>query len=463
MSQVKIIFGPPGTGKTTTLMNILEEELKSVHPIEIAYVSFTREGANQGKYRALDRFAGLHYKDTDFKYFRTLHSLAFQSLGLKRTSVMNYKHYKFFSKKLGMRFLGYYTSDLVSGDDKYLFFDEMHRNNPKAAADYLSDLNIDVLKFVRHNYRRFKDTFALLDYTDMIMEFNKKNTPVPVKVAFVDEAQDLTTLQWQMIWTAFRHCERIYIAGDDDQAIYQWSGADVEAFLQTSGEIEILKHSYRLPDEVLNFAKKTAEKISRRVSKDYHGTGLEGSVSFVNSVEEVKIDPDQTYMFLSRNNIFLNDIEAFLRKKRVVYERDHIPSVTSKDVKTINLYESVRKTRIATPDDMYNILWALKPNYNLKYPWYEMFNWPQDKIDYVRDMVEKKAKVREPKISVGTIHSVKGSEAENVVVLLDITRSVALNIESHPDTEHRVFYVAFTRAKKNLIIVNSNSKYAYKL
>lgn len=461
MSEVKIIFGPPGTGKTTRLMDILEDELSCHHPSEIAYVSFTREGANQGKNRALTRFTV--YKEADFKYFRTLHSMAFQALGLKRTGVMNYKHYKFFSKKMGMRFLGYYTPDLVSGDDKYLFFDELHRNNPKAAADYLPDLNIDVLKFVRHNFRRFKDTFALLDYTDMINEFNKKNEPIPVKIAFVDEAQDLTTLQWRMVWTAFRHCDRIYIAGDDDQAIYQWSGADVEAFLQVTGDIEILTKSYRLPDAVLEFAKNTAKHISRRVEKDYHGTGVQGSVSFVNGIDEIDIDPNQTYMFLSRNNIFLNAIEAELRKKRVVYARDKIPSITQKDVHTINLYEKVRETRIASNDDMYNMLWALKEGYNFKNPWYESFNWPQDKIDYVRDLVQKKVKIRDPKIFVGTIHSVKGAEADNVVVLLDVTRSVMLNIDKHPDTENRVFYVAFTRAKKNLILVNSNSKYSYKL
>jgi superfamily I DNA/RNA helicase len=77
--------------------------------------------------------------------------------------------------------------------------------------------------------------------------------------------------------------------------------------------------------------------------------------------------------------------------------------------------------------------------------------------------VQKKVKIRDPKIFVGTIHSVKGAEADNVVVLLDVTRSVMLNIDKHPDTENRVFYVAFTRAKKNLILVNSNSKYSYKL
>ena len=43
----------------------------------------------------------------------------------------------------------------------------------------------------------------------------------------VDEAQDLTPLQWDMVVKIAKNVDRVYIAGDDDQAIYEWNGADV--------------------------------------------------------------------------------------------------------------------------------------------------------------------------------------------------------------------------------------------
>ena len=73
--KIKIIFGPPGTGKTSYLLDILEKELQVVSPKEIAYVSFTREGAYQGRDRAIKKFG---YAEKLFPYFRTLNSLAFK-------------------------------------------------------------------------------------------------------------------------------------------------------------------------------------------------------------------------------------------------------------------------------------------------------------------------------------------------------------------------------------------------
>lgn len=454
----KIIFGPPGTGKTTTLMSLLEEELKKVPPIEIAYVSFTKEGANQGKDRAKKKFG---FREADFVYFRTLHSLAFKELGLKRSGVMARKHYKHFSTKMGMSFTGYYTEDLVSKDDRYLFFDEIHRNNPRVAKNYLKGLDIEKLKHVRHNYKRYKETFSLVDYTDMVQMFNERNKPIPVKVAFVDEAQDLTSLQWHMVWTAFRNCERIYIAGDDDQAIYEWSGADVEYFLKLPGEITILNHSYRLPRSVLNFSKKVSAQISNRVQKPYEGSGEDGYVTQVNSIEEIGVKRTETYMFLSRNNIFLDEIEKYLMKKKIVYTRKGKPSVSQTEMDLIRMYERLRKTQRSTPAEDYALKPHLKPGYSLKEAWFDAFNWSYDKTNYIRDLVEAKISISNPMVYVGTIHSVKGGEADNVVILLDITASVKKNLDEHPDTEHRVFYVGCTRTKKRLYIVNSHTRYAY--
>ena len=69
------IFGPPGTGKTTALLDMVDKALSSgVSPNKIAFLAFTRKAANEAKERACERFKLDTQKD--LQYFRTLHSLA---------------------------------------------------------------------------------------------------------------------------------------------------------------------------------------------------------------------------------------------------------------------------------------------------------------------------------------------------------------------------------------------------
>ena len=87
------IFGPPGTGKTTKLLNMVDKALADgIHPNEIAFLAFTRKAANEAKERASVRF-NLDPK-TDLTYFRTLHSLALAQTSIKFENIMSEQHYK---------------------------------------------------------------------------------------------------------------------------------------------------------------------------------------------------------------------------------------------------------------------------------------------------------------------------------------------------------------------------------
>ena len=41
-----------------------------------------------------------------------------------------------------------------------------------------------------------------------------------------------------------------FIAGDDDQAIFRWAGADVDSFIAQKGEMMPLTQSHRIPAKV---------------------------------------------------------------------------------------------------------------------------------------------------------------------------------------------------------------------
>jgi superfamily I DNA/RNA helicase len=95
--------------------------------------------------------------------------------------------------------------------------------------------------------------------------------------------------------------------------------------------------------------------------------------------------------------------------------------------------------------------------------WEEALNRiPPTKVGYIRRMLARGENLfSEPQTTIATIHSVKGGEADNVVVDLEMARTSWQEMRRAPDNEHRVWYVGFTRAKQRLYIVQSGSQYSY--
>ena len=60
-------------------------------------------------------------------------------------------------------------------------------------------------------------------------------------VVFIDEAQDLSPLQWKLYDVLKTKAKDIYLAGDDDQAIFAWAGADVKRFIEEPAKEKVLK------------------------------------------------------------------------------------------------------------------------------------------------------------------------------------------------------------------------------
>ena len=459
MQNVHRIFGAPGCGKTTRLMDILMQELKTNDPNKIAYVSFTRKGTYEGVERAKALYK---LDDGDLPFFRTLHSIAFRVGGFCKHDMISKNDYRIFSEAMGMKFSGYYTEELYSNDDKYLFMYFMKRNNPTTAALYDGAIDGRIMRDVEYNYIKFKEFEKIHDYTDLIERFIDCGEALPVDIAIIDEAQDLTSLQWRMCEVAFANCKRIYIAGDDDQAIYEWAGADVNYFLKIKAQKdEILHQSYRLQKTILQKAKAISSMISHRVDKQFEALSDKGNVYLHNDLSTIELNNDESWYFLSRNNCYLSEYTSYLRQKACVFTSRDGLSYDKKHIDAINIFEQARRVGKLSETDELKLSLYLNRKVDLLYPWYLNLNFPNDKTAYYKDLIKYKTPLSTRNMVVSTIHGVKGGEADNVVVLLNITRAVKTNMDYNPDSELRCLYVAVTRAKKNLHIVFSTSTNGY--
>ena len=60
------------------------------------------------------------------------------------------------------------------------------------------------------------------------------------------------------------------------------------------------------------------------------------------------------------------------------------------------------------------------------------------------------------RVTLSTIHSAKGGEADNVLLILDNTKNIreaTERSEDKADEENRIWYVGVTRTKQNLYIL----------
>lgn len=469
--EVEIILGAPGCGKTTALMAVLEKEMSKVAPEQIAFVSFTRKGTYEGTNRAKELFG---YNDTRLPWFRTLDSIAFRTGNYSRNDLIKSDDYKNFGLIVGRKFTGYYTADFKGNDDKYLFYYSMLKENPTKAEELEADLNMPVMAYINNNFDAFKQREGVVDFPDMVQSFIQRNEALPVEVAIIDEAQDLSVLKWNMCRVAFRNCKRIYIAGDDDQAIYEWSGADLKHFLSLprrgDNKVTILDKSYRMRKTILDFAKKISSEIEDRVDKEFAPVSEGGNINYHNKVETVEIKPGETYYLLARNNYHLRQFVELMIQQGILFEYKHSKSFDEKEFRVITLYERMRKGFKLDEKDEMAVRVYTKENANMKDVWYKSLKFKRipgvfadsdEKMDYYRTLIQNKVKLVEPLVSINTIHGVKGGEADNVVLMLDYTNKVKQAYDSNPDSELRILYVGMTRAKNSLELVFKTSKHGY--
>jgi DNA helicase-2/ATP-dependent DNA helicase PcrA len=346
---------------------------------------------------------------------------------------------------------------------------------------------------VSRGLREYKTSRGLRDFTDMLADFRREGTPPELEVLVVDEAQDLSLLQWGVVEKLAQQARSVVIAGDDDQAIYAWAGADLRYFLSLRGNERVLDQSYRVPIAVQEMALGLVQRIQERRQKSWRARAEQGVVEYLTHPDDLDLSSGE-WLVLARNRYLLDEVAAVCRRHGYLYSLRGAPSVSAAQLAGIDAWEKLRAGKRLVAEEVQAFLphissrhfapgakarlaalpagtplnqQSMARDYGLSTT--DIWHVALDKVpllmrEYVVTALRRGERLRrEPRIRLCTIHAAKGAEADNVALLSDMAARTHRDAARWPEAEARVWYVAVTRAKQRLVVVRPQTNKHYQL
>lgn len=478
--HVEICYGPPGTGKTTYCLDKLNEALgRGVAPEAVALLTFSRAAAQEAQQRLGVR---------NLRYVRTIHSLAYARLGLTRNRVMSKFHWLELAERIGVTFSGIDLDDVdrvppawaKGAGDKCLRIVGLAAASGRSLrevwfSENYDNLEYDTVETFKTELDRFKARHGLTDFTDMLDQAVEPFEDVELLV--VDEAQDLTPQQWRFVRRLAAKVPHIVLAGDDDQAIYGWAGADPLGMLRFHGDIRVLPQSHRLPQAGHRLAQDIVSGITVRQAKEWRGRPDPGYVGSVIDLGEVDLH-DSDWLLLARHRYQLKELEKEARRQGVPYQTsDGRSSLNDDCVRAVVTYERLRAGQEVTNSQVRQLM----PFLGRKAPEVNRQSWSWDELDlwtdrrpwldglphlsledreYIRSLRRRGYGLKDtPRVRLQTVHGAKGWEAKSVLLVTDVARTTKIG----SDDELRVAYVGATRARENLYLTRRRTPWGWNL
>lgn len=528
-----MLYGPPGTGKTQAGVLGLARGWfeRGARPTEVAYLAFTKAAAKAACTRILesDEEVEADALRDQFPYFRTLHSLAFMGLHRARPGVRVLKtaDMKRFAEATGLGgvFAVHEWEDLA---DVYAKLENRGRTawdqaktayclsrisatspaeldaarvRPSSLANQGDFIEEPAYRAFVLRYEAHKKANGLVDFEDMLEFALREMAPMDeVRYVILDEAQDLCPLHHAIIDRLFASAEEVWWIGDDDQALYKFSGASAELFLSRAERADrqlILQETHRFGQAIVDFSARIIRRVAKRMPKEIVGArGRGGTVSFFGEFRPVPGNVlvmhrhvegcrrvAEAYMAEGlpfRNERGLNPLGAPLRKKgwvaldalargerapvgliRLLAE-EILPSVVADPVGDTSRRLVVHggKKKLASAallpmlnlDDLKNLnILTAEGAQAITQRLYSVMDHPDDLAYYDR-LTQNGHDLDDRGATITTIHGAKGREADLAVVFTEMGQ----RCWKDPDTEHRLAYVASTRTRSDLLIYSDS-------
>ena len=334
------------------------------------------------------------------------------------------------------------------------------------------EIALDVLEYGKHN-------LSQIDYTDMIWLPNVlfcKPIGLQYDWIFIDEAQDLSVCQREIVLKCRKINTRMCLFGDSEQSLYAFSSADPESFkrlkeLPNTSSLP-LSISYRCAKNIVNFAKQIVPTIEE------NNDGREGEIKYDVQLDDIK-DGD---MVLCRNNAPLMQVyvdfikqgkKCFIRGKDIGLNLKNMVKRTGIDVLNKNIQNDGVFARLY--DLLFDMINEIVSKYNISY--YDAVESAiiSNRLDMIKaleilssdintasELIERINNIfsdrKKGGISLSTIHKAKGLEADNVyIVCRNLMPSSRAKKEWEIRQEYNLMYVAYTRAKNILGFVDDSA------
>lgn len=343
-----------------------------------------------------------------------------------------------------------------------------------ATKKYGMTLVADECKFVSEVLKWGLTQTQVVDYQDLLWfpsEFGYFTKKYLADIIMLDEAQDASIAQQDVVSRCFKRNTRLFSFGDKDQTINSWAGSDTEAFehlkdasMFRRDSMELpLTTNYRCGKKIIEYAKKyTKNNIHAREDAQ------DGVVRMDVSLSETK-DGD---MILCRNIAPLMDVyrRCVALGKRVYFRGEELGknlkmSADCSDGETIAEMVTSMKKRLIFTWDLLSSEDGVDKREAMMNPMVisqldtikTMENLPKtvetrsDLEKFINDIFSEEGREG---IQLSTIHRAKGLEADNVFVICpSLLPSRLAVLDWQIEEEKHLQYVMCTRPKNELNFV----------
>ena len=352
-----LILAGAGSGKTrvlTTRIGHLIED-KGVQPANILAITFTNKAANEMRERVEETLES----DASDMWISTFHSCCVRILRKDINRIGYNRSFVIYDSADQVTLVKDCLKELNLNDK--VFEPKMIISTISGAKDKLYDpkqfkaihMNDNRMSKIADVYALYQDRLkrnSALDFDDLIfktVELLKSDKEVldyyrnRFKYIMVDEYQDTSKAQYELIKILAKEHQNICVVGDDDQSIYGWRGADIRNILEFEKDYDDvhvvkLEQNYRSTQIILDAAntvisnnierkrkrlwseKKDGELIKIQVAQDE----IEESDFVADMIAKISREQNRSYKdfaVLYRANAQSRSVEDALNRSQIPY------------------------------------------------------------------------------------------------------------------------------------------------